>query len=316
MIVAKSRIQRWILAVVGATLFFLGAVQAAPATFEAILVDRSGNRYDVRRLTYKDRTDLEYYVADQRHIRSFKQLDRLLFQGSANDEEQVITVELRQGGKEIGSILTGGSTVPRAAQTLGRGYTSVDFAGVSKLGPFSMRLSDVREVIFRHPQDEVFKADPVFKADLITLKGERFTISELHYMGKARFEFNENGNRFRPIAMHKIEKIDFAEVGSGEEKRPVTLTLWSGRVLQGTLNISLVRLPGETDRVYNNRRNAAFTGRTERGPFHIGAQDLRQIRFRKVEEEVTEEEVTEEEVTEEEVGEEEQETAVEAAADE
>ena len=29
-------------------------------------------------LTYKDRTDLEYYVADQRHIRSFKQLDRLL----------------------------------------------------------------------------------------------------------------------------------------------------------------------------------------------------------------------------------------------
>ena len=114
-------------------------------------------------------------------------------------------------------------------------------------------------------------------------------------MGKARFEFNENGNRFRPIAMHKIEKIDFAEVGSGEEKRPVTLTLWSGRVLQGTLNISLVRLPGETDRVYNNRRNAAFTGRTERGPFHIGAQDLRQIRFRKVEEEVIEEEVGEEE---------------------
>ena len=287
--VAKSRTQRWSLAIAVTVLIFGGAVQAAPPTFDATLIDRSGNRYEVRRLTYKDRTELEYYVADQRRVRPFKQLKRLLFQGSANDEEQTITIELRQGGKEIGSILTGGSTVPRAAQTLGRGYTSIDFAGVSDLGPFSMRLSDVREVIFRHPKDEVFKADPVLKADFITLRGERFVVSEMRYMGKLRFEFNENGNRFRPMAMHKIDKIDFAEVGSGEENRPVTLTLWSGRVLQGTVNISLVRLPGETDRVYNNRRNAAFTGRTEKGPFAIGVQDLRQIRFKKVEEEEADE---------------------------
>jgi hypothetical protein len=157
-----------------------------------------------------------------------------------------------------------------------------------------MRLSDVRELIFRHPKDEVVEAKPVLKADLITLKGERFSVEELRYMGQERFEFTQSRNRRRPIPMHKIEIIDFAEIGSGEEKRPVTISLWSGKVLQGVVDVSMVRLPGETDRVYFNRRNASFTGRGPKAPFTIGMQDLRQIRFRKAEEEEVAEEIPEE----------------------
>ena len=58
------------------------------------------------------------------------------------------------------------------------------------------------------------------------------------------------------------------------------IALRSGRILQGTVAISHVRLPGETDRNYYTRLNEVFTGVSKRGYFAIGLQDVKQIRFR------------------------------------
>ena len=89
----------------------------------------------------------------------------------------------------------------------------------------------------------------------------------------------------RSLSINKIEKIDFFASQSSEEKRPVTIALQTGKILQGTVAISHVRLPGETDRNYYTRLNEVFTGTTQRGDFSIGLQDVKQIRFRPEEDE-------------------------------
>ena len=65
-------------------------------------------------------------------------------------------------------------------------------------------------------------------------------------------------------------------VAPGEE---VTLSAWTVKT-QGTVDISHVRLPGETDRSYYTRLNEVFTGASASGRFSIGLQDVKQIRFR------------------------------------
>ena len=49
----------------------------------------------------------------------------------------------------------------------------------------------------------------------------------------------------------------------------------------GTVEASLVRLSGETDKSYFERVNRAFTGVVGSSPFAIGMHDIKHIRFRK-----------------------------------
>ena len=49
----------------------------------------------------------------------------------------------------------------------------------------------------------------------------------------------------------------------------------------GTVEVSLVRLSGETDKSYFERVNRAFTGVVGSSPFAIGMHDIKHIRFRK-----------------------------------
>ena len=48
----------------------------------------------------------------------------------------------------------------------------------------------------------------------------------------------------------------------------------------GTVEASLVRLSGETDKSYFERVNQSFTGVMGSTPFAIGMHDIKQIRFR------------------------------------
>ena len=48
----------------------------------------------------------------------------------------------------------------------------------------------------------------------------------------------------------------------------------------GTVEASLVRLSGETDKSYFERVNRAFTGVVGSSPFAIGMHDIKHIRFR------------------------------------
>ena len=267
------------------------AVGVRAEEFQVTLVDRFGNKHEISRFTYQDRHELRYYVGDVNLVRSFNLLDRIVFQGEEGDEEQVIEVHLRRGGTEHGTILTGGNSGLRAHDAFGGGYAEIKFNGVTELGPFYIRLNDVREVIFRHPAGSEPPAEPLLKATVINTKGQRFEVEHLRYLGNDRFKFKKGRNQ-RPIDMYKIAKIDFIETESRQEQRPVTVELWSGMTLQGTVDVSTVRLPGETDKAYFTRQETVFTGRFNGGMFAIGMGVLRQIRFyEEIEEEADHEEI-------------------------
>ncbi|NKB69606.1 MAG: hypothetical protein GKR89_21255 [Candidatus Latescibacteria bacterium] len=287
-----GRIGRWEQVVL--VLLLLGGSETGirAEEFQVTLVDRFGNKHEISRFTYQDRAELSYYVGDVNRIRSFAQLDRVVFEGEEGDEEQVIKVHRRGGGSETGSILTGGNSGLRAHDAFGGGYAEIKFNGVTELGPFYIRLNDVREVIFRHPEGSEAPREHLLKATIINTKGESFEVEHLRYFGNTRFKLKQRRLQ-RPIDMYKVAKIDFIETESREEQRPVTVELWSGKTLQGTVNVSTVRLPGETDKAYYTRQETVFTGRFNGGMFAIGMDVLRQIRFHqeKEEEKVEEEQI-------------------------
>ena len=253
------------------------AMSFAQGNIKATLIDRRGNSYNVSKFAFKDRNDIEYYVGDLRRVKPLAKIDRLLMGGERNDEEKPITVFLRDGEIEKGMILSGGISPPSSQDSFYGGSSNVSFTGVSEFGVFIMRLNEVREVKFRHSRAV---AKPEFlNVVLVTGDGRRFELEKLRYLGRRSLIFVQGGVR-RSIAMDKIDRIDFAVSRALEEQRPVTIRLRSGVTLQGTVDISMVRLPGETDKNYYTRRNEVFTGTTKKiGAFAIGLQEVKHIRF-------------------------------------
>jgi hypothetical protein len=137
----------------------------------------------------------------------------------------------------------------------------------------------VREVILQHPEGEEVPEELILRATIITLEGQRFEVEDLRFRGKQRLDFFRGRNK-RFIPLDKVDKIDFDDSGAAEELRPITATYWNGRTVMGTVEASIVRLSGETDKSYYERVNAALTGRTAAGPFSIGMHHVKQIRFK------------------------------------
>ena len=268
----------WLGVIAAIVVIWGGESRAGQSNTEVTVIDRLGNRQEVTKFAFQERSEFEYYAGDVRQIRPFSQIDRIVFEGNRGDEEQTITVYLRKGQTEVGTILTGGNTAPRAHTAFGGGRAEIKFTGMAPNAPFYMRLNDVREVIIHHPPGDKPAEEAPLKAALITLDGKRFEVSQLRYLGRTRFAFNQ-GRLRRSVEMRKIARIDFVESGGPEEVRPVTITLWSEKSLQGTVDISMVRLPGETDKAFAARLKAAFIGDSGTGPFSIGLQDVKQIRF-------------------------------------
>lgn len=288
--IARSRIPAFLLGVLLAN-FLLGngACWAIPSSLKATLVDRAGNHHEVEKLTYQDRLNIEYYVEGQRRLVPMQDIDRLRLEGDARDEEQTIVVTLRTGRSETGSILAGSNVSPHQ-DALGGGGSASRFTGVTELGPFDILVRDVREIIMRHPESMPPAKETVLKATLITLDGRLLEVAGLQYRGKLRMDYNI-GNKRRFASLEKVSRVDFTEGDTRQEMRPVTITYWSGKTVQGTVEASTVRMSGETDKSYFERVNAAFTGRTDSGAFSIGMHAIKQIRFEPpVQEEGAEEE--------------------------
>jgi hypothetical protein len=143
-------------------------------------------------------------------------------------------------------------------------------------------VGDVREVILQHPEGEAIPQELVLKATIITLEGKRFEVEDLRFRGKQRLDFFRGRNK-RFIPLKRVDKIDFDDSGAAEELRPMTATYWNGRTVMGTVDAGIVRLSGETDKSFYDRVNAALTGRTPAGPFSVGMHHIKQIRFKKEE---------------------------------
>ena len=248
---------------------------------DAVVVDRYGNQHKVERFTYQGRQDLEVYIDDQRRILSFDLVDRMRFEGEPGDEEQVVSLQMRSGKRERGTVISGGGAAPHQ-DAIGGGGSGRRFTGVTSLGPFFILVGDVREVILQHPEGEEIPQELVLGATIITLEGKRFEVEDLRFRGKQRLDFFRGRNK-RFIPLERVDKIDFDDSGAAEEFRPITATYWNGRTVMGTVDAGIVRLSGETDKSFYDRVNAALTGRTSAGPFSMGMHDIKQIRFKRPE---------------------------------
>ena len=113
---------------------------------DAVVVDRYGNQHEVERFTYQGRQEIEVYFSDQRRILSFDLVDRMRFEGEPSDEEQVVSLQMRSGKREKGTVISGGGAAPHQ-DAIGGGGSGRRFTGVTSLGPFFILVGDVREVI-------------------------------------------------------------------------------------------------------------------------------------------------------------------------
>ena len=258
---------------------WVSAGETATSPLKATIIDRYGNQHQVDKFTFQGRQDLEIYVQGQRRLVELVKVARLRFEGERSDEEQRVVLMFRNGGQEVGLMVTGGSSSPHQ-DAVGGGSSGRRFAGVTELGPFFILASDVQEIVLRHPVGEKPPEEKILKATIITLNGRRFEVDNLRFHGKQRLDFFK-GRHKRFIPLDKVERIDFEDGGIGDEFRPLTATYWSGKTVMGTVEASLVRLSGETDRSYFERVNRAFTGVVGSSPFAIGMHDIKHIRFRK-----------------------------------
>jgi hypothetical protein len=258
------------------------ATQAMAADLKATVIDRMGNRHEVKKMRYQVQNELEYYVNDQLYRIDLKKLNRLKFEGERGDEEQPVTIWKRDGNKVKARVLTGGDGIAPHQDSFGGGggQSSFRLSGGTELGPFFILLSDVAEIYIHHPEGEILVKEEVLKATIIDMEGKRFVVKSIRYREAERFDINI-GRKQRSIRMNKIDRIEFTETeGVSVELRPVRLVFWSGKVLQGTVDASTVRLSGETDRQYHNRVSAALTGDGKSGGrFRIGLHRLKLVQF-------------------------------------
>ena len=268
------------------TVLWSSACWGGTSPLKATIIDRYGNQHQVDKLTFQGRQDLEIYIDGQRRLVALAKVSRLRFEGERGDEEQRVVLVLRSGGQEDGIMVTGGASSPHQ-DAVGGGSSARRFSGVTNLGPFFILASDVREVVLRHPAGEKPPVDKIIKSTVITVEGRRFEVEDLRFRGKQRLDYFRGRNK-RFIPLTKVERIDFEDGGAGDEFRTITATYWTGKTVMGTVDVSIVRLSGETDKSYFERVNQAFTGRMDSGPFAIGLHFIKQIRIHAEKEETGE----------------------------
>jgi hypothetical protein len=261
----------------------LGTTLASSAgATEALVIDRFGNRHDLSAIRIKDRTELEYYVGDERRKASFDHIQKFVVDGATGDEERPVKVHLRSGRVDAGMLFTGGQESSanqgfNASSSGGRAPTGV--SGKTSLGPWLLSLDDVREVRFQHPEGEPAPAErPALKAAVVTTKGALFEVADLLLAKKQILRYSQN-RRKMTLDLAKIERIQFAEYSSGQEDRQITITLWGGTAVHGSVNATVARYTGETDKQYARRVGAAVTGNMAEGLFSAGMHEIKLIRF-------------------------------------
>ena len=240
-----------------AVLLVAGVVTVQAADIEATVVDRKGVRHAVRKLEIRGSTTLEYYVSGKRRRMDMARIERIHIAGTAQDQEAPVTVTLRTGRIEEGTIIINAGSSPDNDISAGGSHVSDRLTGSTSLGPLFVPLSDVRDVFFVHDENEPIVPDAV-TGSIVDERGRRFAVSDIRYRGDEAFRFQQ-GRKKRRVALRHVSRLEFGD-SPGGEMRPVKITYRTGRVVQGEVDASTVRMAGEGDHVYRTRGDSAFTG--------------------------------------------------------
>ena len=240
-----------------AVLLVAGVVSVQAADIEATVVDRKGVRHAVRKLEIRGSTTLEYYVSGKRRRMDMARIERIHIAGTAQDQEAPVTVTLRTGRIEEGTIIINAGSSPDNDISAGGSHVSDRLTGSTSLGPLFVPLSDVRDVFFVHDENEPIVPDAV-TGSIVDERGRRFAVSDIRYRGDEAFRFQQ-GRKKRRVALRHVSRLEFGD-SPGGEMRPVKITYRTGRVVQGEVDASTVRMAGEGDHVYRTRVDSAFTG--------------------------------------------------------
>jgi hypothetical protein len=265
-----------------------GALQAAQ--FVGTVIDRQGARHSVRKIEVRGTTTLEYYVSGKRRLMTLARVERFRIGGTPQDQEVPITVTLRTGRIDEGMIVIDGGGMTDDDVAGGGTHVSDRLTGSTDLGPLFMPLSDVQEVIFQHSEDLEIIPDAV-GGSIVDVRGKRFAVSNIQYRGDDAFRFMQ-GRKKRRVALRHVSRMEFGD-SPGGEMRPVTITYRTGKIVQGSVDASSVRLSGEVDHVYRTRTDSSFTGTSASGrPFGIGLKMVKLVFLDHPSEEEEEEEAT------------------------
>ncbi len=280
-------IHRWLLLSCALVLTGVGTLQAAE--YEGTVIDRKGARHAVRKIEVRGSTSLEYYVSGRRQILDLARIERFHIGGMPQDQEVPITVTFRTGRVEEGTIVIDGGGMADDDVAGGGSRVSDRLTGSTDLGPMFMPLSDVQEVLLQHSADTPIIPDAV-GGSIVDVQGKRFAVSNIQYRGADAFRFLQ-GRKKKRVALRHVSRLEFGD-SPGGEMRPVTITYRTGKMVQGDVDASTVRLPGEVDHVYRTRSDSAFTGTGLSGRMYgIGLQRVKLVIFADLpEENATEEE--------------------------
>jgi hypothetical protein len=259
---------------------------ATDADVTATVIERAGTRHEVENLAVRGSTKLEYYVDGRRRLLDLTRIERIRVGGTAQDQQVPVTVTLRTGRVEKGEMIVDGGSSP-SEDLAGGSYAGDHLTGRTSLGPLLLPLTDVQEILLEHDADEPLIPDAV-NGSIIDDRGRRFIVSDIRYRGDESFRYQQ-GRKKRRVALRHVSRLEFGDAIGGEIK-PVTITYKTGRIIQGEVDASTVRLPGEVDHVYFTRVDSAFTGQRPGGSlFGIGLQDVELILFDDPDEEDDEE---------------------------
>ena len=184
-------------------------------------------------------------------------IERIHIAGTARDQEAPVAVTLRTGRIEEGTIIINAGSSPDNDIAAGGSHVSDRLTGSTSLGPLFVPLSDVRDVFFVHDENEPIVPDAV-TGSIVDERGRRFAVSDIRYRGDEAFRFQQ-GRKKRRVALRHVSRLEFGD-SPGGEMRPVKITYRTGRVVQGEVDASTVRMAGEGDHVYRTRVDSAFTG--------------------------------------------------------
>lgn len=250
----------------------------AATNTKATVIDFFGNRHELENIKILGKAGVEYYVDDIRRLVPIADVDRFRFDGERGDEERPLRVEFRDGRVETGTIVVGADATPHH-ESVGGGRLSSQVSGSTSLGPFLLQLGDVREIIFQHAKSSRPSVQKHLAVTLVDEEGTMYDVADLNFRETTDLVFSQ-GRKRRTIDMSEIAKIAFAEASSGQEQRPITVTLWSGQNVQGNVEAGRARYAGETDRMFHRRVGSAFTGKTAAGRFAIGLHNVRLVMFK------------------------------------